>query len=465
MSKKVGLGKLAVLYLVGNLSSRVINFAMFFVYTFYLSKKDIGLYDIIQNSVLLITPVISLQLYDAAFRLIMNETDATKIKKVISSSILVALACVALFTVIYFAVYDYFLNIYGFEIYLLILAQTIFLFFPQFARALNLNNVFVISGVLYTVIISACSFVFLTVFHFNIEGLIIANAIAYFLGAIFVAYKIDFSKYFSFVSYDKPLVKEMLKYSLPLIPGTLSWWVISYSNRYVILEYMDLEANGLFAVAQKLPAILYMITVVFGMAWSEKAISSYDSENKNTYYTDVFTKYFNLIFSIVLVLMSISKPFFYFFVDSSYFESWKLLPMLYIAVVFQSLANFYGTGYTSSKKTSGAFFTTVIGAAVTIVVSFVFIPIIGLYGACLSFLLGYLVMLVTRMVHTRKYFNIDFPVKNALIFAVSIAVCFALSVADSFWFTGINMIFASGIMLFFNKEMIFNYLNKIKAKI
>lgn len=58
-------------------------------------------------------------------------------------------------------------------------------------------------------------------------------------------------------------MKEMLKYSIPLIPNAFMWWIISASNRFFILYFVGVEANGLFAVANKIPSFLSILYAIF----------------------------------------------------------------------------------------------------------------------------------------------------------------------------------------------------------
>jgi O-antigen/teichoic acid export membrane protein len=96
---------------------------------------------------------------------------------------------------------------------------------------------------------------------------------------------------------DKNMQKKMLKYSLPIVPNSTMWWLVNSSTRYCILYFVGVSANGLFAVANR-----------------------------------------------------IIKPFTRVWLERSYYDSWKLVPVLLLAVIFQSLNIFFGAIYTASKK-------------------------------------------------------------------------------------------------------------------
>src|SRR5699024_12095699 len=61
---------------------------------------------------------------------------------------------------------------------------------------------------------------------------------------------------------------------------------LTMSDRYFITAYLGMEANGIYAVANKIPAILLMMNTVFSLAWKDNAIISFNATDKNTYYSN-----------------------------------------------------------------------------------------------------------------------------------------------------------------------------------
>jgi len=204
----------------------------------------------------------------------------------------------------------------------------------------------------------------------------------------------------------------MLMYSLPLIPNTLSWWAISTADRYIILAYLGISYNGLFAVATKFPSMILMIHSIFNMAWQEKAIRTYHSAQRDSYYSSVLDKYFTFFFCIIIIAIAATKPLFKITIQKSYYDAWKLMPLMYMAIGFQALGSFYGSGYLSSKDTKGALSTTVFGVVVSICSNFILIPWLGLIGSSISFLAGFFIMFIARIFQTKKIFSYSFSVKK-----------------------------------------------------
>ncbi len=459
MANAPSLRKLTFFYTVGNLTSRVIKFALFFVYTFFLSKADLGFF--VTNTISLITPILAFQLYDAMLRWSISSNDEAALQQIVSASGLVVFANLLLFTLIYF-IAAYYINLqYPLLIYWSVILQTIYPVILQFGRGSGNNKVYAISGVVFTAVFAAATVIALTAFNLKIEGLLIANVIAVLAAIIYLLVKLNYLKYFRIKFFSKKVAKEMLYYSVPLIPNTLSWWAISTADRYIILAYLGISYNGLFAVATKFPAMMLMIHSIFNMAWQEKAIRTYNSETRDEYYTAVLDKYFTFFFTVIIIAIASTKPLFRIAIKSTYYDAWKLMPLMYMAIGFQALASFYGSGYLSSKDTRGALTTTIFGVIVSVTSNFILIPWLGLIGSSISFLSGFFIMFILRVYQTRKYFTIRFPLKKIIsIIAIAIVVSL-ITITENLYILFANILLSLIVFTIFNKQYVSVYLNQI----
>ena len=65
----------------------------------------------------------------------------------------------------------------------------------------------------------------------------------------------------------------MLTYCVPLIPTAVFWWIMGVSDRYLVKWFVESDANGIYAVAYKIPTILTILATVFMDAWQLSAIA------------------------------------------------------------------------------------------------------------------------------------------------------------------------------------------------
>ncbi|MDI6803866.1 MAG: polysaccharide biosynthesis C-terminal domain-containing protein [Bacteroidota bacterium] len=464
-SSEKSLTAVTLIYTAGNFASKVISLFLVFIVTFYLSKEAVGQFDLIITTIALLAPLISLQLSDAILRWIIKDRNVDTISNVLTNVFFVVCINLLVFSLFYWGIISY-LNIeHPLVIYFLLLLNVLFPLFHITARSLGKNIEFALSGLIFSVIYFSLTIVALKFLGLKIDGLLIAYSIGIFGAILYLIIKIRYLKYFSkkHISIDR--TRQYIRYSLPLLPNTISWWAIAASNRYLILAFLGVAANGIFAISFKIPTILLTLTGIFYLAWQEKAIQTYDKADRDIYYSQVLEKYVRLLLSAVLVLIAFNKLILTYIVDRSFFEAWKYTPILLIAVIFQTLSSFYGTGYLSSKDTKGAFTTSVYGGLTTVGTSFLLIPYYGLYGASFAILLGYFVMFIARVIQTKKYFSIKFPLKIFLI--LSLLICFTAIIS----ITGNNLLFAMNLVLslfvfgIFNRKMIFSYSKILNNKI
>ena len=83
-------------------------------------------------------------------------------------------------------------------------------------------------------------------------------------------------------------VREMIIYSLPLIPATIMWSITNVSDRFFVTYYMGEAQNGIYSVAYKLPTIISVISAIFTQAWQLSAIGERESDDREQFYSNIF---------------------------------------------------------------------------------------------------------------------------------------------------------------------------------
>lgn len=455
MGNNLSLSKLTLIYGVANIFSKGLTFVIFFIFTFFLKKEEIGVFDLILTSSTLLVPLISLQLYDGILRWCLNEDQASReVSKVISGATIAVSLNILIFSVAYWILTLIIEIPFSLLIYLFLICQVFYTIVLQFARSRSLNFVYALSGVIYSGVFTVGALIVISVSEFGLTGILFANLLSSFLTLLYLIYKTQFISYFCFAAFDLSLLRSMLRYTIPLIPNQVSWWAISESNRYMILYFLGIAANGLFAIAMKFPNILLILHLIFNQAWQEKVIRLYGTDGSRAYFDNVIEKYLKLLLGLTALAVGFSKPLLPFIVNQSYFEVGQYLPLFYFAVCFQALGSFYGGGYLAAKKTSDAFYTTVIAALVNITLNLILIPYLGLLGCAISLLVGNIVLFVARYFHSRSFFEITFPIKSLLVnlaFIILFGIC---SVSSEIWVLVLN---AFGCVVYFtylNKKMI-----------
>lgn len=465
MVKEKKLVKNVFIYLIGSVASKIISFLLIPLYTYYLSQQEMGTFDVIFNTVSLIIPVITLSIVTSVFRFILD-SQSTELTDTYLSNGLFVTAAGLISAVLPFLFISFFVKIQNPLLILFLTLSTAFEnTWKTTARALQCNLLFTVSGIIHTVFTGLTGIVFVLWLHMGVNGILLSYSIAPLVSFLYLEYKLKLRKRIHKKLVRKDVLKQMLRYSIPLMPTDISWWLILSANRYLIRIYLGLDANGIFAVASKFPSLISVVNSLINMAWTESAIIEYNSEAKNEYYTKIFNIFMRLQFSFVLILMPLLKHCIRYFIDNSFLEAAEYIPFLLLGAVFQAFSNFYGTGFLSSKDTKGAFTTTLIAAAVNIGLILSAINHIGLQAISIANAACFLCLWIIRIVKTRKYFTIRIELMELVVFIILMIISIwsyykGSLLTDAALFGG-----SAIIMLYTNRSILKQVIRSLKARL
>ena len=145
----------------------------------------------------------------------------------------------------------------------------------NFMKGIGHIKVFVITGVIQTFIVLVLNIVFLKFFNGGILGYVLAYVISYFVPIIGLFFCEKLWQYVKLKKISRKTCRDMILYSAPLIPTTISWWIVSSSDKYMVTYFLGAESNGLYSVANKIPQILYSVIMIFTTVWQLSSTEVY----------------------------------------------------------------------------------------------------------------------------------------------------------------------------------------------
>ena len=462
MSKEKQLIKNTAIYAFGNFGSKLLTFFLLPIYSSYLTQAEFGYFDLIINTSALVIPIITFQIMDGIYRFILVEEIEEKRNKYISNGIFIAIRNTIIFTILYIITIKILKIDDYISIYLYLITTIFYNLWAQISRGLKKNLEYAIAGIIITIVTLTLNILFIIKFDFKVNGLVISYIIANIIAVIFIELKVGILKLINFKLIDKKTINKLSKYSVPLIPNTMSWWMMNAADRYMILYFLNASVNGLYAMANKFSSIIVIINSFFSLAWQESAILEYEKKDRDDYYTRMFNIYMKIQLAGTIVLIPFTKIVFSLLIRGEFVEGYKLVPILYSASVFSAFSVFYGTGYLSANDTKGSFYTTLIGAILNILINIIAIPIVGVYGAGFSTLISYLIVWIIRIKQTKKYFKIEIN-KKSLFQLITICVVFSLLYYINNLLLQVILLFIGSIIfMIYNKDLFLKILNKIK---
>lgn len=452
-----------IVYAIGNLGTKILTFLIVPLYTYYISTSDMGDYDLLMTSVSLLAPLISLKISDATYNWMIKQTASNEICMKATYNYLLKSCAVA---VIIIGIASRFFHIWNVWLFLAILVlEPILETTQKILRGLKNQKLFAASGIIYTGILVTLNFVTVCILKLGVTSLL-ANTVISHIISIALIFCLEKRIRCLSVTVDKAELvitqKEMLKYSMPLVPSTLSWWVMSVSDRYVIRFFLGSSFNGIYAIATKFPSVLQTFFVLFNNAWTDMALANLHSKEESSKYVSViFEKMYVFSFSLICCLIPLTKIVTQVILSSDYKIGSVYIGFLYLGAIFQGFSTFASVGYLQNKKTTRAASSSVAGAIVNIVIDLILIKTVGLFAAALSTYAGFLVMWLVRMYDIRN----DWPIKVQKLKFVAMTVTATIIATITIWTPTSIDIVITGIFGIVFLALNRDYLMLIKRKI
>ncbi len=455
------------IYAIGNLGSKLITFLMIPLYTYFVEKpSDYGYFDLCLQVCFLMFPVITLQLRDGSFRFLLDTHDTNERSRIITfayrtlgitiiSTIAVAF-CLSLFVHI-----DYLWSTIA-----LLVVMSAYEFLAQISRGLGNNKAFIAVGLIASFGICFFSLIFVAWLKMGIMGIFLANILARILSIIIVEYKMKtFSRFFNIRIDWKSVSKQMLKYSIPLVPVSLCWWLTTTSDRFFVNFYLGLGLTGIYAVAVRFGAVIHTLSNIFLQTWQENAIQQYNSQDRDEFFSKVFNYYIYVLSFTLIVFTFTVKISYGWIVGANYQESLEYLYLINISTMLFAITVYFELPYQCAKDTKRAIPSIILTAVVNITLNFVLTPLLHIYGVILTAIISYLTLIIYRWIDTRRYFTLHFY-KRTMIPLVLIGFGVIPFYLNHNHYIDALFIVASSIVLFYSSspKMRDEIFGKIKKK-
>lgn len=474
MGKYSRLGRNTLLVFVGNAGAKLIGLFMLPFYTNWLSVEDYGTTDMITVYVSFLMGIVTCSITDAIF--IFPKGQEKKVQEKYFSSAISFLGISFCLTAFLFLLLElisknnnisnsFFENIW--LIYGMLVSMVVQQFAQQFTRSIDKMWVYSITGIILTSFTAILAILLIPVY--GVIGYVISI-----IGANLVAalYSVIFSKgysYFSINAISIPSCKEMLKYSIPMIPNGIMWWLVNAFNRPLMETYLGMHAIGIFAVSNKFPGILSMIFTVFISSWQISVLEEFGKKGYEVFFNRIFrTVVVGLIF-IFLCITLFSKPLVMLFASEEYIQAWEYIPILSLGAVFSCISGFLGTNFSASRESKYFFYSSILGALTAIFMNFILVPNFDIWGASLSVLLSFMVMSISRIYYGWKYVHITDSWKYLYMMGLCILFIFSTNTFSQYYINIPILLIITFFILLINKDIIqilkdkiFNYIHNNK---
>ena len=446
---------------MGKFSTQFLTFFLLPLYTKFLDSSDYGTIDLIMTYITLFVPVLTIQYEMGTFRyLIDNRNNQKQQNKIIYNSLRfflnITLLCLTIALLLPFVI-----SIKNFYyIIMCIVAMMYSNLLMQIARGLGKNIDYSITCFIVGISNIILNIVMIIVLKFDGKSILISSFLSNIIGALYLFIKLKIYKNISKKLTDSNITKDIIKYSWPLVPNTISWWLINASDRTIVTFLISSSANGIYAISTKFSAIISSILNIFNLSWTESASLHIDDDDRDEFFSNVNDDILRLMSSVCILLISFMPILFSIFINEKYIEAYKYIPINILASFFNCIVSIYSSIYVAKKMTKQVASTSFLASLINIVVDLVLIKFIGLYAAALSTAIAYIVMSIYRSIDLRKIIKIKYDKKLLLSIILVFTLSILLYYQKNIFFIILNMIIAVLYSIIVNKKIIILIKNK-----
>jgi O-antigen/teichoic acid export membrane protein len=270
-------------------------------------------------------------------------------------------------------------------------------------------------------------------------------------------------------SFDRTLVREMIRFGLPNVPTYLFFMVIELADRKILELYRSLEESGLYSAGYKLGMFMAVVTGAFRFAWQPFFLSHADDQNAPKLFARVLT-YYLLVTSSLFILLS-------FFVDPLIRTQWPgigyllaprywpglvVFPIILLAHIFDGVYANFMVGVYLKKLTGWLPLVSGVAALFTIVFCVLLVPSFGMMAAAWVTLLSFALEAALLYLVVRRHYHVPYEWTRIAKLTVACAVVAGLGLTPlcSAMWTRILLVLAFPALLFllrfFNERELFH---------
>lgn len=450
-----------LVYGLGGIISKLIPLIMVPIVTRLMPNTEYyGISDLSNTVVQFGSAIAVIGMYDAMYRMFFEKEDEEYKKNICSTALLFTMITslivfiIMLITRNFIAQYFFGSSKYGYVVYLsamavLVSATNSIISAPT--RMQNKRKIFLITNTVSPLLSYSISIPMLLAGHY-----VIALPLAAVISGVTmeITFGILNHGWFNFKRFDKKLLKQLLVIAIPLFPNFLIYWLFNSCDKVMITNMLGIGAAGIYSVGSKLGHCSQLIYTAFAGGWQYFAFSTMKDDNQVKSNSVIF-EYLGIIsFVATAFICAWSYLIFNILFTEKYLTGYVVAPYLFLAPLLQMLFQVACNQFLVIKKTWPNMLILSSGVVVNILINYFLIPVLGIEGAAIATLLGYVVsdVICVGVLCKMKLMVINFKFILATIIMMIYIVVWRLMFSNKVIIGTISAIIISIIMIFLYKE-------------
>lgn len=255
-------------------------------------------------------------------------------------------------------------------------------------RMQNKRKIFLLTNIISSVLSYAVSIPLLLTGYYVIAIPLASLISCVLLELVFVILN---HKWFEVKRFNRKYLKQLLYIAIPLTPNFLIYWVFNSSDKLMITNLLDVGATGIYSVGSKLGHASQLIYTAFAGGWQYFAFSTMHEKNQVESNSRVFEYLGVISYGASTLVFALAQSIYQWMFAGDYVRGFIISPYLFLAPLLLMMFQVASNQFLVVKKTWPNLFILSTGAGINICLNLVLIPKIGIEGAAIATLLGYIV--------------------------------------------------------------------------
>ena len=243
---------------------------------------------------------------------------------------------------------------------------------------------YAVCGLIYSGVGIAASVALVAGLRIGVAGVFIGQAIGAVAG---IAASLAWSRGVYRLRLDVVRLREMLRFSVPLLPSSLGVFVTLYVDRIAIRELLDLHELGLFGVGYRIASIVALLMVAFQGALTPLIYAHYREPGTPRELARIFSFFTFVALALCLALALFAGELVRLAAAPAYWAGAEVVPLLAPAILLSTMYIF-APGLSIAKRTGMIATINLIGAGLNAALSFSLVPLLGITGAATATLIS-----------------------------------------------------------------------------
>ena len=231
--------------------------------------------------------------------------------------------------------------------------------------------------------------------------------------------------------FQRQKLKEMLDYGFPILlvgfAGVINQSIDKVLLKELLPDEVDgMAATGIYGANYKLGVLMAMFIQAFRYAFEPFFFSQKDGKDTKQMYADIL-KYFVIFGLLIFLGITFYLDIIKYLLGGRFQEGLHIVPWILMAHLFLGIFYTLSLWYKLTDNTRFGAYLAIMGAAITLVLNFVLVPVIGYIGAAMAAFVCYFAMTIVSYIIGQKYYPVPYNLKRIVFYMILALVIFGIS--------------------------------------